>query len=196
LAGLRAGAQPPAPTPLEFTVDGETFTLGSQSTRWWLRVLSYEAPGCWFSIIPLSLESASRSRLLERITDDSDRFDLDELEKVAEEVVGVVLGMEFWAGHRLLRLASSNWLMFDGWCLSKGIDVMALPPGRVASAVYGWRMASCQKESDKAKIDSEIFGPPPLRAASGRLRDQAPRGWDDRAESSAFMTAVSNLNSR
>lgn len=196
MSGLRAGARPPAPAPLTFRLDGHAYTIPERPTRWWLRVLSYEAPGCWFSIVPMSLEMQERKHLIDRLMDDNDRFDLDHLEKVAEEAIGTLLGMEFWAGCRLIRMAYGNWASFDGWALSHGLNVMELEPGRVATAVYGWRLGMCQKESDRGKLDSEVFGPPPIRAASGRLRDQAPRGWDDRAEASAFMSAVSNLNSR
>lgn len=196
MAGLRSHSRPPAPAPLAFTLDGHRMILGARPWRWWLRVLSSEPPGCWFHAIPLAVQGAGPGHLIGRIVDEADPFDLDDLESLAQDVLSTLLGIDWWAGHRLLRMAASNWLAFDAWCMSRGLDVEGMHPGRLCAAVYSWRLSYCQKESDKAKLDNEVFAPPPLRTAANRLRDQAPAGWDDRAESAAFASAMSNLNSR
>lgn len=196
MAGLRASTRPPAPFPVAFTLDGHHMRLRERSGRWWLRRLSAEPPGCWFHIVPMGLPKVQADHLMGRLMDPSDAFDLDDVEGLAEDVVGRVVGMDMWAAHRLCRVAFSNWLVFDAWCVGKGADPIAMSPGRLVAAVYAWRLSFVQKKNDLTKLDNEIFAPPPMRMASGSLRDLAPRGWDERAESAAFEAARSNLNAR
>lgn len=196
MAGLRHRSQPPVPLPADFTLDGHRLTLPALPTRQWLRALACEPPGCWFQLIPLGMRAQDREHLVRRLTDVDDPWDLDDAEELAQDVLSPVLGMDLWAAHRLARMAYSNWLAFDSWCVRHGLDPMRITPGRLVSAVYAWRLAACEKQSDVTKLDADVFAPPPLRTASGRARDQAPRDWDDDAESAAFLAAMNNLNAR
>lgn len=195
MAGLRSRTHPPAPLPFTFRIDGAPYTITPHSPRWWMRTLAAEAPGCWWHVIPLGLDEAGRRRLLGRLFDPEDALDLDDVEDIAVRVLTTVMGMDMWAAHRLMASAYGNWLVFDGWCATKGGNdpAQVSHPARIASLAYTWRLSHCEKQQDLTKLDNEIFAPPPLRTAAGRLRDQAPVGWDDAREAAAFESAVANL---
>lgn len=194
MAGPASRTRPPATLPYRFAVDGHQYLLPHRPGRWWLRVLTYETPGCWWQIIPAGLDGNGPKHLVDRLTDPKDRFDLDDIEQVAEQVVQDVLGIGLYPAQKLMRMAYGNWLQFDAWCISKGLSsLMDDHPARMCSAVYSWRLDACQKKTDLAKLDNEIFASPPARHASGKLRDPAKaRGWDEQTESDAFMKAMAN----
>lgn len=184
---------PPLPLPYSFTLDGHSLTVRSRPTRWWIRTMSAKAPGFWLHALVLNLEGEGPTHLLERLHEGDDPFDLDDAEQLAEEVLAAVMGMEMWAAHRLMSFAYSNWITFDGWCLTNGFDPVDAVPGRVAAAVFAWRLSHCEKKNDVAKLQQEVFGPPPVKRASGRLRDAAPRSWSEAAESAAFEKALADM---
>lgn len=186
----RKGTRPPEPAPVAFTLDGHRLVLGHRPARWWLRTLASEPPGCWWQAVPMALEHGGLDHVVGRLTDEGDAFDLDDAERLAEQVVGAVAGMDFWAAHRLAASVWGNWIHFDGWAATNGFDPLCAPVGRVLSAAYAWRMGMCEKKSEAQKVDGEVWGPPPMKTAAGRLRDQAPVGWDDDRESAAFMDAL------
>lgn len=190
MSDLRRESKPPTPLPLAFRVDGEPMVLTDRRTTWWVRALAAEPPGCWWQAIPGSLRESDQDRLLHRLLDDDDDFDLDDLESTAELVLTDALGINLWAGHQIARIVYANWMLFDGWCASHGFDPWAAPIGRVLAAGYTWRIGLCEKKSEVSQVDSQVWGPPPARTASGRLRDQAPIGWNDDKESDAFMSAL------
>lgn len=193
MAGL-ARTRPPAPLPYTFGVDGARYTLADRPARWWMRVLSAEPPGCWWQIVPAGLSGSAPQELVRRLTDPEDTFDLDDAEALAEQVVEDVLGIGLYPAQRLLRSAYANWLSLEAWCISKGAgDLINGHPSRLCSAVYSWRLAMCEKKSDLARLDNEVFAAAPSRHASGRLRDPGKaRGWDEQAESAAFMAAMNS----
>lgn len=194
MAGLRSRTRPPAPLPYRFRIDGDTYTITAHPVRWWVRTLAAAPPGCWWHVVPLGLDPAGRRRLIGRLLDEDDPLDLDDVEDATVRALTDVMGMDMWAAHRLMGTAYANWMVFDGWAASHGFDpAQASHPARVAAAVYTWRLGACEKQQDVTKLDNEIFAPPPLRTAAGRLRDQAPIGWDDAQEAAAFEKAVSNL---
>lgn len=193
MATGRDFSSPPQPLPYSFTVDGRTYRVRERSTRWWMRTMAAKAPGFWMHGVLFNLESDDRLSLVMRLLDPGDGFDLDDAERLCEEVLAQVMGMEPYSAHRLLAMAFSNWMAFDGWSLTQGFDPMDHHPGRVATAVYAWRMGHCQKKNDVTKLNAEVFAPPPAKMASGRMRNAAPRTWNDRAEASAFDQALSDM---
>lgn len=190
--------RPPLPLPHAFTVDEERFVLRDRPLRWWMRVLVSEPPGCWWQIVPGNLAGDGPRRLLDRLHDPGDRFDLDDIEAVAEQVAGEVLGIDLYPAQRLMQMAYGNWIHFEAWTIQQGLpDPLAGSPGRLCSAVYAWRQAGCEKKADISKLDNEIFAAPPARHVSGRFRDPAKaRGWDHERESAAFMDAFNQMGKR
>lgn len=187
--------RPPLPLPYAFTVDGARYVLRDRPARWWMRVLVSKPPGCWWQIVPGNLADGGPGHLVGRLHDPSDPFDLDDMEALAEQVVGEVLGIDLYPAQRLMQMAYSNWIHFESWSVRQGLpDLLLGSAGRLCSAVYAWRQSGCEKKTDFVKLDNEVFSPPPTRHASGRLRDPAKaRGWDKERESAAFMEAFQQM---
>lgn len=183
----------PAATPCVFTIDEDTFTVPDLPARVWLDALVHAQPGCWWLIIPTQLTKPEQQRILQRLLDPTDPFDLDDLEHAAIATAAAVCGVDFWAATRLAVAAYSNWLLFDGWSYTRGVDPLSQPIGRVLAAVYAWRRTMCEKQSDVARLDAEIWTPPPALTAAGNPRDVAPPAWSDEREGASFMAALSNL---
>src|SRR5690606_28577626 len=158
-------------------------------TRTWLDALALEPPGCWLALIPLQLSEAASERLWSRLLDAEDEFDLDDLETVATDVLGRAVGMDFWAATRLAATVYSNWLVFDGWSYTRGLDPLAEPIGRVLSGCYAWRAQQCEKEADITRLNHQIWSGPPATTAAGHRRgaEEAVPAWasEDR-EAEAF----------
>ncbi|WP_367139277.1 hypothetical protein [Saccharothrix sp. HUAS TT1] len=196
---LRAVHGPPAATPLPFRVDDRELLLPDLATRTWLEALVLEAPGCWWRLLPGALDPDDADWLTGRLVDletadgdDSlwrDAYDLDDLEDAALAVLGAALGMDFWVATRLAGTAWANWMAFDGWCFARGVDPLREPIGRLLTGVYRWRLSLCQKDSEVAVLDAEVFAPAPGVRMSGRSRDAAPLGWSAQREEAAFMQA-------
>ena len=182
---------PPAGLPLEFTVDERTYLLPVLDTGTVLGALALEPPGCWWQLIPGQLADQQGYRLLERLFDPADPLDLDDVEHVAETVLGRLLGMTFHAGRRLAASAYANWTVFDGWCFHRGQNPLEQPVGRLVAAVYYWRRSMCEKEAELRRLDSDIWAPPPATTAAGHPRDPTPAGWGDTVEAHAFEQAMS-----
>lgn len=193
MARGRDFTSPPQPLPYRFTLDGAELIVRDRPTSWWIKIMSAQAPGFWLHGVLFNLEGDGTSRVVGRLMDPADGFDLDDAEEMAEEVLARVMGMEMWTAHRLLVYAFSNWMAFDGWCLTQGFSPAQAVPARVATAVYAWRLSHCEKKNDVTKLHAEIYGPPPAKRASGRLRDAAPRTWNDAAEASAFDRAMADM---
>ena len=187
---------PPSGLPLTFELDGKPYTLPVLDTRTVLDALVLEPPGCWWQLVPVQLADKAAYQLHERLFDPADSLDLDELEQVAESVLGKLLGMDFHAGRRLATSAYANWMLFDGWCFTRGRDPLGEPIGRLVSACYTWRRSLCQKESELRRLDSDVWAAPPATTASGAPRDPAPASWSDDAEEASFMAAMSQLGGR
>lgn len=189
----RDAHRPPVPAPFTFYVDGAPYVLRQRPVRWWLHVLASRTPACWLHAVVFNLHGDGTRRLLGRLYDNTDGFDLDQVEDLAVDVVGHLCGMDGWAAQRLAVTARSSWLAFDAWCIRNGFDPGAHGLGRAVAAVYAWRFEACKKQSDVAKLDNEVFAKPPMRRPSGRLREAAPRTWSDEQESAAFMAALKQV---
>lgn len=186
----------PAPLPLTFTVDEDEYTLPELDTRTWLDALVLQPPACWMHLIPTRLAGDGATRIGKRLAAADDDFDLDDLERVAEDVLRQVCGMDFYAAHRLAAQIYGNWQLYDGWCASKGVDPLHVPISRVLSAAYAWRLSLCQEKSDIGKLDASIYQPPPPMTVSGKPRDAVPAGWNDDVEEASFLAALETLGGR
>lgn len=189
-SALRQQLGLPAAAPLEFDVDGETYRLPELPARTWLETLPLQPPGCWWQLIPVALDGAGGHQLYGRLLDDDDPFDLDDLEAVAVRVLGEACGTDFWAATRLAAMAYSNWMVFDGWCWTRGVDPLAQPIPRVLAAVYTWRRSLCTKESQVAAVDAEVWADPPPTTASGAPREIVLPAWSDEREAATFTGLV------
>lgn len=185
--GLRSLTRPPQPFPVSFTVDGRRMSLPDHSSGWWVRTLAYQAPHCWWQIIPMGLRHQDRIWLLMRLDDPADPFDMDEVETLAEKVIEQALGMNVWVAHRLMAIAQSQWVQLQAWCIQQGVlGLLDGHPAQIASAVYAWRLAAAGNAGEERKVrqelnklDAEVWAPPPMHMHSGNLRDMAPPGWSD-----------------
>jgi hypothetical protein len=195
---LRQQHGPPAPAqPLDFEIDGETFTLPVLGTRAWLEILTLKRPGCWWQAIPTALAGTGFTRLYARLVDNDDTFDIDDLESVAEQVLPHVLGVEIDAASRLASGAYGNWMLFDSWAATVGLDPIELPIPRLLAASYAWRRALCQETAELRRLDTEVFAPAPADTISGKSRVlSAEPEWLDEQEEAAFMGFLSNIGAR
>jgi hypothetical protein len=182
---------PSAPCPTPFTIDGYRYVLPELPARTWLEALVCEQPGCWWRIIPTQL--GDDGRLIERLVDRDDQFDLDDLQTAAETVAAAVCGVDFHAACRLAGTAYANWLLFDGWAATRGFDPLAVPIARLLAAVYAWQRGACTKESELGKLDAEIWAPPSQQLVSGHPREITRPAWSERQEEAAFMSLMGNL---
>lgn len=188
----------PARTPLDFSIDSDTYRFPTLPTRTWLGALTLEPPGCWWQLIPGQLPAEQRQHLSARLLDRTDPLDIDDLESYATAVLEQVCGLWFWTAHHLAVIARSNWFALDGYFVSCGFDPYTQPIGRVLAGTYTWRVRQVQKDSELRQLNTELWGAgaAPAVLPSGRPRDAAPDGWDDQHEADAFEAALSNLSGR
>jgi hypothetical protein len=186
----------PAAAPLEFVVDGDVYELPALPSRVWLNALVLARPGCWIQIVPTQLAGDGPQRLSRRLVDVDDDLQLDDIEHIAETVITQACGIDFPAALQLAATAYSSWLVFDGWCTSRGFDPESSPISRVLAAVYHWRRSLCQEKGELARLENEVWQLPPSTTVTGRPRDATPAGWDDETEAAGFMTAMEVLARR
>lgn len=184
---------PPAAAPLRFDLDGDRVTVPELPTRVWLDALVHDRPGSWMTLVPGALARDDARLLVDRMTDPGDPFDLDDLERVAETVIGAACGVALDPACRLAATAYANWILFDGWCIERALHPLEEPIGRVLAAAYAWRRSLCQERSDLARLDDEIWVPAPAARASGAARDAVPAAWTDEREEAAFLTTMAAL---
>lgn len=184
MSGSRIG--PPARLPLTFEVDGHEYTLPELDTRTWLSTLALEPPGCWLQVIPMRLDVDQQIHLLERMFDPLDSFDLLDVETVATNVITEALGLDFWAGHNLATTVWTNWLAFDGWSYTRGVNPLREPIGRVLAACYTWQASQCEKRSDFVRLEHTVWSGPPPTDPLGRPRTTIPTWADDGREEEMF----------
>lgn len=184
---------PPADLPLLLTLDGDEYELPAVPTRALLDALVGQRPGCWMALVPGELAGDGPRDMVRRLYDPDDAFDLDDVEHLAEQVLGQVCGIALDPACRLAATVYGNWVLFDGWCASVGMRPLQEPIGRLLAAAYTWRRSLCVERSDLTRLDAEIWVSAPAVTASGAARDTRPPGWDDEHESVAFMAAMSTL---
>lgn len=186
---------PPPAGPVEFAIDDDTYTLPALSTRDWLASMVLRPPGAWWTLIPGQLPTAQADRLYRRLLDRDDDHDLDDLETVATTVLRTIAGTDWDAACRLAAAACGNWMLFDGWCFTHGVDPLDQHISRVVAAVYTWRRAMCSKESDLARLDAEVWSPRHL-TVTGKPVDPIPPAWDDDREAAAFADMLGTFGAR
>lgn len=182
---------PPLATPLAFEVDGREYTLPELDTRTWLAALALEPPGCWLHLIPMRLDSDDQAHLIERMFDPGDSFDLLDCETVAADVLTRALGIDLWAANNLAATAWGNWLAFDGWSYTQGVDPLREPIGRVLAACYTWQVSRCEKRTDLVRLEHTTWTGPPPTDPLGRLRDTMPTWATDGREERMFTDFLS-----
>lgn len=83
---------------------------------------------------------------------------------------------------RLVRLAQSRWLEFDGWCVTLGVDPLELRLDRFVHLVYFWLVRNLDGDA-RARVDEQLDRPP-----EGATAEQAGGVWSRESELAAFRT--------
>jgi hypothetical protein len=177
---------------VEFVVDDDLYVLPELPARAWLDALTLERPACWLQIVPTCLEGDGARDLSHRVVDDNDPMELDDLENVAEAVVARVCGMHVYAASALAVSAVHNWVLFDGWAVTVGLDPLAAPISRTLAAAYAWRRSLCQEKADLTRLDVEVWNSTPGLTVMGRPRDVQPI-WKAEDEEAMLLGAMAAL---
>ncbi|GAA0607466.1 hypothetical protein GCM10010174_25760 [Kutzneria viridogrisea] len=185
---------PPA-GPTRFTLDDRVFELSVLDARTWVEALVLEAPGCWWRLIPLHLDGCGAEVVYQRLLDPEDGLDLDDLEQVAERVLGYACGVDFHLARNLAVSVYGNWLAFDGWCVGAGFSPLTEPIGRLLAAALAWRRSLCTTESEARALEAELSAVP-VRTASGRPREATVGQWTAEQEERMFLGALETLGRR
>lgn len=172
---------PPAALPLSFEVDGELHELPDLDTRTWITSLVLEPPGCWLVFVPRLRDEDGTDRLWRRLRDPADPWDLDDAEQVVTSVLAAALAMDFWAAHRLAARLWANWLPFDGWSYTRGLDPLREPIGHVLAGGLAWLAGQCEKKVELTKLEHDLWAGPPSVTALGQPREVTPT-WADSEE--------------
>lgn len=182
----------PVELPVEFVIDDRAYLLPELPTRRILTAIAAESPACWWNLVPAALDQDDAGRLLARLLDPRDAFDIEHLEQAAESVLGAVCGMPLYAAARLAADALGNWLLFDGHCTTHGFAPLREPISRTLAAVYAWRRGLCTKEQELAQLDAEIWAVPE-RTVIGKARNPVPPSWTEEREMAAFDDLMSTF---
>lgn len=187
-------ALPPLPHrgSLAFSIDGDHYELPDIPTTAWLDAFAYAMPGAWLRLMPGWLPRDQQITIERRITAPPGRdvFDLDHLEKHSMNVLGHICGVEFHVAQRLILAARSDWMLFDGWCASHGIDPYETHISRICNIAYRLRLEACEKDSERYAVKARLWAPPDGTRASGRSWDDDPdmSAKLDKLESDTFMS--------
>lgn len=87
---------------------------------------------------------------------------------------------------RLAATAAHHWHDLDGWAITHGVDLLALPPGRYYSVVWQWITRHVQEQTDYDRLDADLWRPPPGVAAT-----EGP--WSPEAETAGFAALRESL---
>lgn len=90
---------------------------------------------------------------------------------------------------RLVASVKARWASFDGWGLSRGIDVQELNLDRFLNLVYYWLTKDAESEKDIRAFDAKLFQPPKGTAAP------AGSPWSPEGETAAFDSFLADVGS-
>lgn len=93
------------------------------------------------------------------------------------------VGPPYWVAARLTVAARHNWTVFDGWCASRAVDPMDLPPDRFLNLVYWWLVRGAD-EKRRQEIDRNLD-----RVPSGEQAEVETGPWSADSEMAAFAKA-------
>lgn len=89
---------------------------------------------------------------------------------------------------RLIATAQANWVMLDGWAMSRNIELESLDLNRFLNLVYYWLTRKAEDEKELKKFDAKLYMPPKgVRAEPG-----SP--WSPESETAAFDSFVSEVS--
>lgn len=147
-------------------------------------------------IIPgLLAAERDRDRLLLRLLEPGDPFDVPHVERIADAYVHAVTGWQLPAACRLAAALADAWPVLDGTAAAEGVDLLALPAGRVLNWIYaraaeGAELDEHDRPGARARLDRDLHAPlpSPLPELSwrplegGQLTRAAQHGVERRAE--------------
>ena len=81
--------------------------------------------------------------------------------QVAIDTAPELYGVPWWAAGRLCATAAAHWRDWEAWTVTQGVDVTRAPAHRICAAALAWLRAGCKEERDFARLEHEIFTPPP-----------------------------------
>lgn len=174
-----------------FRVDRDVYVFPAQPAG---VVATAASEGDWMSLIPGRLEPQSRSLMVQRMRDPAHGFDVLWACHVAEQVLASVCGVPWRVMCRLCAVAVEQRLLFDGWCLERGLDPRVLPPARLAAAVHAWLRGQCSEAKEWRRLEAQLWRQPPrplLEARLGGGEGEAPPSWGD--EGALFDQAMAAL---
>jgi hypothetical protein len=93
--------------------------------------------------------------------------------------------------RRLFDLAQSAWATFDGWCASRDIDPLELPPDRFCNLTYYWATRNASSEADLGKFDRRLWLPDKEETQAKGVPKESP--WSAENETSAFKALKAAL---
>jgi hypothetical protein len=147
--------------------------------------------GDWWSIIPGLCDDQTREWITMRLMLHTETLELADVWKCATDLGGRLAGTgSWWAAYRLLGIALSDWMLFDGWCLKRGYSPLDGPLWRVCAAVYTMareqRVVSGKPDQTKVaweKLHTELYAPP-------KSAPKAIARWTPKDEAAAFAQSM------
>lgn len=184
----------PVTLPARVSIDGHTFTVGTDGMPPTARLLDIIGHGDWWALIPGLCDQDTTGWLTWRLMLHQDRFELVDVWSAATELGGKLAGTgSWWAATRLLGTALGDWLSFDGWCLRHGYSPLDGPLWRISAAVYSMmrerRVVPGKPDQTVTafeRLHREIFDAPPGAPRSVPL-------WTPADEAAAFRRAMAAI---
>lgn len=173
--------------PHSFILDNEVYEV--LPDEWWPALRTIRLENHWaFSFLLGVAQEDDGIALAERLVDESDPLDQDDLVPVAEQLVQLATGRVWYVAARLAVVVDSNWSSIDGRLLQHGVNLLPMlksDPSRALNIVHTMLY---ENASDKRshELDNELQRPP--RAAMKTRRSTAE---DAALFESAFSSAGS-----
>lgn len=151
------------PTRVTVWVDGTRYTL-TVTTHGLLEALAGGNP---YDVVPAMFDTgAQRQQWAEHLFDPRTRFDLHDATAVAGGCVEYLTGIPMTTAVALAGWLADEWVLIYGYHHGRGVDLLALSPAALFSALYAW-VVEHRFAGDRAEADQVLFPHrPPSRAAA------------------------------
>jgi len=172
--------------PRSFILDNELYEV--MPDEWWPALLTIRLDHPWaFSFLLGVSHYEDGVVLAERLIDEDDPLEQDDLVPIAQQLVRKATGREWYVAGRLAVITSHHWASIDGRLLTKNVDLLPLlkkEPSRALNLVRGLMYENAD-ERRQMKLDEELDRPP-----ASALKERRSTREDAAAFEAAFAAGA------
>jgi hypothetical protein len=170
-----------------WAINGHPVRLAERDLRPLVNMLY--APAVWL-VLGTCASNVDANRIANRILDVDGGVSDDLIETIADRIAEAYFGRPRWQATVIWRRAMDRWYDVDGDMLSRGVDLMTLPPDRATNVVRKFLIDAARDDKVAMQRLSDALSSPPadvlMRVAKAdAARGQATNNFDAAAQLAA-----------